>query len=224
MRILVVEDQQDLRDLLKSSLEAECYAVDTAEDGERGTYLAKTNDYDCIILDYILPKVNGVHACERLRKSNVCTPILMLSVLSEPLTKVEALNSGADDFLTKPFSFEELKARIRALLRRPRRLESEVIELGDLKLCVREHRVCRGGEDVYLTRKEFMLLEFLLRNKGAVVSRAQIMEHVWDMHLDPFSNTIESHILSIRKKIDREHEQKLIHTMPGFGYKADLRK
>jgi DNA-binding response OmpR family regulator len=224
MRILVVEDQPDLRDLLKSGLEAECFAVDTTEDGERGVYLARTNEYDMIIMDYIMPKLNGIHACEQLRRSNICTPVLMLSVRSEPLTKAEALNGGADDFLTKPFSFEELKARVRALMRRPRNIEEDTLRLGDLVMNIREHRVEREGKNIYLTRKEFMLLEYLLRNKGTVMSRAKIMEHVWDMNLDPFSNTIESHILSIRKKIDREYPQKYIHTMPGFGYKADVKK
>ena len=224
MRILVVEGQQDLRDLLRSSLEAECYAVDTAEDGERGTYLARTNAYDCIIFNDLMTKMDGIRACELLRAMRISTPILMLSVMSEPLTKVNVLNSGADDCLTKPFSFEELKARIRALMRRPRQIECEILELADLRVSIREHRVTRGTLDIHLTRKEFMLLEYLLRNRGAVVTRAQIMEHVWDAQLDPFSNTIESHILSIRKKIDRDHEPKLIHTISGFGYKADVRR
>ncbi len=224
MRILVVEDQKDIRELLKSNLEAECFAVDTAEDGEVGSYLARSNTYDCIIMDYVMPKLDGCAACKEMRSNNVSTPIIILSVKSEPLTKAEVLDSGADDYLTKPFSFEELKARIRALLRRPAQVVDNVLEIDDLTLDTRGHSVKRGDRDIYLTRKEFMLLEYLLRNKRIVLSRGNIMEHVWDMNMDTFSNTIESHILSLRKKVEFPNALKLIHTIPGMGYKIDLKK
>jgi DNA-binding response OmpR family regulator len=146
----------------------------------------------------------------------------MLSVLSETWRKVDLLNSGADDYLTKPYSFDELMARIRALMRRPRDMDGDTIAIDDLVIDVRRQIVKRGGKGIYLTRKEFMLLEYLMRNIGAVLSRAMIMEHVWDMTNDPFSNTIESHILSLRKKVDTIPERKLIHTVTGRGYKIDL--
>lgn len=224
MRILVVEDEKEIADFLGVSLEAEAFAVDIAEDGEKGSYLGRTNDYDLIILDNILPKKIGLQVCDEIRKSNKSVPILILSVKSEITTKVELLNAGADDYLIKPFSLEELLARVRALLRRPKQVESETFEIDDLTLDSKKHTVKRGKKDIYLTRKEFMLLEYLLKNEEVVVSRGMIMEHVWDMHVDPFSNTIESHILSLRKKIDMPSKTKLIHTVPGIGYRLSAKK
>lgn len=224
MRILVVDDQKDIRDILRSGLEEECYVVDTAEDGTTALSMAKTNTYDLIILDYVLPKMDGRQVCETLRSMERATPILMLSVKTEPLTKAEALDSGADDFLSKPFSFDELKARMRALLRRPAEVASDEMTLDDLRVDVRAHSVTRAGKNIYLTRKEFMLLVYLMRHKGQVVSRAMLLEHVWDTSVDPFSNTIESHILCLRKKIDKPFGRPLIHTIPGMGYKMDVQK
>lgn len=224
MRILIVEDEKDINNFIKVSLEAECFAVDSAEDGEAGSYLARTNDYDIIILDNMLPKKNGVEIIKEIRKEGKTVPVIMLSVRSETTTKVDLLNSGADDYLTKPFSFQELLARIRALLRRPKNIEKDIINIEDLTVDYVKHKVKRAKEEIYLTKKEFMLLEYLLRNKGTVLSRGMILEHVWDMNADPFSNTVESHILNLRKKIDLPDKNKLIHTIPGRGYKIEVQK
>jgi DNA-binding response OmpR family regulator len=221
MRILIIEDSKEITNFLKLSLEGEQFVVDVAEDGEKGSFWARTNDYDLIILDNILPKKTGLEVCEEIRKSGKTMPIIVLSVRSETLTKIQLLNAGADDYLIKPFSFEELLARIRALLRRPKVIESEILQIDDLTLDTKKCLVKRGKKEIYLTRKEFMLLEYLLKNSGSVLSRGMIMEHVWDMNVDPFSNTIESHILSLRRKIDLPGKKKLIHTVSGRGYKIN---
>lgn len=223
MRILVVEDEKEIRNYLKKSLEAECYAVDTADNGEKGLDLARNSKYDLLLLDNIMPKRTGKEMCEILRKEGRNVPILMLSVRSEATTKVDLLNAGADDYLTKPFSIDELSARIKALLRRPKIIEREIYKLNDLTLDVSRHAVKRGNKEIYLARKEFALLNYLMQNRGIVLSRSMIMEHVWDMSADPFSNTIESHIVSLRKKIDVSGKKKLIHTIQGRGYKIDTR-
>ncbi len=222
MRILIVEDEKDIRDFVAKSLRAESFAVDTAPDGEKGSFLARTNDYDLVILDNIMPKKSGLQVCQEIRADGKTVPILILSVKSETNTKVDLLNAGADDYLTKPFSLDELLARVRALLRRPKQIENEVLKIDDLVVDVNRQTVQRAGQDIYLTRKEFALLVYLLKNQGLVLSRGMIMEHVWDMTADPFSNTIESHILSLRRKIDSQGKKKLIHTVPGRGYKIDL--
>ena len=219
MRVLVVEDEEGIARFLKAGLESEYFAVDVAEDGERGSYLERTNDYDIIILDNMLPGKNGAEVCDDIRKSGRNTPIIMLSARAEMSIKVELLNKGADDYLTKPFSLEELLARIRALLRRPAHVAPDLLEIEDLVLDTKKHLVTRKGKEIYLTRKEFMLLEYLLRNKGTAVSRGMILEHVWDINVDPFSNTVESHILNIRKKVNDKGRKNLIHTLPGIGYK-----
>ncbi len=219
MHVLVVEDDKEINDFLRVSLEAECFAVDTAFDGETGSYLARSNEYDLIVLDNILPKKEGRIACREIRESGKTTPIIMLSVKSETVTKVDLLNAGADDYMTKPFSLEELLARMRALLRRPKHIESEVLSIEDLVIDIKRHTVKRANKELYLTRKEFVLLTYLLKNAGAAMSRGMIMEHVWNMDIDPFSNTIESHILSLRKKVDARSKKKLIRTVPGIGYK-----
>jgi DNA-binding response OmpR family regulator len=151
------------------------------------------------------------------------SPIILLSVTASTEEKINLLNCGADDYLTKPFSFKELLARIRALLRRPRSIESDILEIGDLRIDVARQKVTRGGKEIYLTRKEFSLMEYLMRHRSMVVSRGMIMEHVWNADSDPFSNTIEAHILNLRKKIDQGFGGKLIHTVPGRGYKIDVR-
>ncbi len=222
MKILIVEDEIRLSEVLKKNLETEYFIVDVANDGEMGAKMALEHDYDLIILDQMLPKKTGMEICKELRQAGKKTPIIILSVKSETTTKVELLNAGADDYLIKPFSFEELVARIRALMRRPQEIKEDVYKADDLVLDTKRQTVKRGDKDIYLTRKEFMLLEYLLRNKDVVLSRAMIMEHVWDMYADPFSNTIESHILSLRKKIDLPNRQKLIQTVPGRGYKLSF--
>jgi len=224
MRVLCIEDEKEISAFLKSSLEAECFSVDVAEDGERGLFLAHTTNYDLIVLDNILPKKSGFEVCQEVRKKGKKMPILMLSVKSDTPTKVQLLNAGADDYLSKPFSLEELLARINALLRRPLSLENETLQVDDLVLDTKSCTVRRGKKEIYLTRKEFMLLKYLLRNAGTVLSRGMILEHVWDMDTDPFSNTIESHIASLRRKLDTPGKKKLIHTVPARGYKIGARE
>jgi len=222
MRALVIDDEQGVRETLAANLRARSFAVDTAEDGTEGSYLARTNAYDIIILDNMLPEKNGFTVCEDIRRTGCTTPILVLSALSDAWRKVELLNAGADDYMIKPFSFEELMARVRALLRRPPTLKGDIITIDTLVLDTKQQTARRCDVNVYLTRKEYMLLEYLMRNRGSVLSRAMIMEHVWEMTSDPFSNTIESHVLSLRKKIEAPDRKKLIHTVPGRGYRLDL--
>lgn len=221
MRALIIDDERGVRETLADNLRAKSFAVDTAEDGTEGSYMARTNRYDIIILDNMLPEKNGLTVCEDIRRTGNTTPILILSVLADAWRKVDLLNAGADDYMIKPFSFEELLARIRALLRRPPALEGEIITIDTLSLDTKQQTAKRDGESIYLTRKEYMLLEYLMRNRGSVLSRAMIMEHVWEMTTDPFSNTIESHILSLRKKVEGPNRKKLIHTVPGRGYRID---
>lgn len=220
MRVLVIEDDKNIKDFLKTSLTAEAFAVDTAEDGEEGSRLARVNDYDLIVLDNMLPKKNGLEVCKEIRSEGKTVPILMLSVRSESETKVELLNAGADDYLIKPFKLEELIARIRALLRRPGQIENEILHVDGIVLDTKKQIVTREGKEVYLTRKEFALLHYLMKNKGTVLSRGMILEHVWDMNADPFSNTIESHIRSLRRKLSlgEESTKEFIQTVPGRGY------
>ncbi|HLD31580.1 MAG TPA: response regulator transcription factor [Patescibacteria group bacterium] len=220
MRILLVEDELALARNLKTNLESECFVVDLATDGDQGLRLALVNEYDLIILDNVLPKKDGQEVCRQVRLKKQSPPILMLSVIADPAKKVELLDAGADDYLTKPFSFGELMARIRALLRRPATIAEDVIRIKNISLDARRHLVKKDGEEIRLTKKEFMLLEYLMRHQGLVLSRGMILEHVWDMNADPFSNTIESHILSLRKKIEIKNRP-LIHTIPGRGYKLE---
>ncbi len=222
MRILIADDDKQLAKILKASLESECYVVDLVHDGADAIYNIKVNEYDVIILDNQMPEKTGIEVCREARQIECMVPILILSVLDESTTKADLLNAGADDYMTKPYSLAELLARIRALLRRPLQIEDEILEIDNLKVDTRRNHVERAGKKIYLTRKEFMLLEYLLKNQGLVMSRGMIMEHVWDMNADPFSNTIESHILNLRKKIDIEGENKLIHTVPNRGYKVDF--
>ena len=219
MRILIVEDRREISAFLLKALTQNSFSVDLAEDGERGSYLARTNEYDLVILDNILSKKTGLQVCQEIRASGKTVPILVMSVKPEPSTKVELLDAGADDYISKPFSLDELLAMIRALLRRPRQLSGEILFFNDLTLDTKAHIVRRANKEIHLTPKEFMLLEYLLRNKGAVLSRSMILEHVWNMDTDPFSNTIESHILSLRRKIDPDGKRKIIQTVPGVGYK-----
>jgi DNA-binding response OmpR family regulator len=218
MRILVIDDQKDLTESLKAGLESQCYAVDVEHDGDRGLYRARTNDYDLILLDNILPGKLGPDICRELREYKMTVPIMILSVQSEIEQKISLLNCGADDYLAKPFSFAELSARVRALLRRPRQMQSLKLTVEDLDLDQKTYAASRNGKVIYLTPKEFSLLEYLMKNQGIVVSRGMIMEHVWDDGADPFSNSIETHIMNLRRKIDHGAKHKLIHTVPGRGY------
>lgn len=222
MRILIVDDEGEIGLFLKKSLETECYIVDWADSGEKGLELAKKTAYDLAIFDFNLPGMNGQELCAQIRSAGLKLPVIMLSVNSETATKISSLNMGADDYLTKPFSFEELLARIRALLRRPNHLDNELLQVGDLTLDAKKHKVTRSDKEIYLTKKEFQLLQYLLRHKGTVLSRGMILDQVWDMNADPFSNTIESHIVSIRRKIkDNNSKKRIIKTVSGLGYKIE---
>lgn len=224
MRILLIEDNSDVANFLYTSLAEACYVVDVAGDGVRGAYLGVTNDYDLVILDYNLPKKKAPEVCREIREAGKTYPILILSVENSPLKKVELFNIGADDYMTKPFSFEELLARLRVLLRRPPAISAETLTIDDLTINLRSHIVERNKKEIYLTKKEFMLLEYMIKNKDAVLSRGKIMEHVWDINADIFSNTIETHILTLRKKIELPGKKKLVHTVPGRGYKLTIKK
>jgi two-component system, OmpR family, response regulator len=219
MRILIIEDEAILAKNLKSTFEAQYYAVDIEGDGEKGLYRARTNDYDLIVLDDILPSRSGSEICRMLREIGRMTPILCISVQLQPEKRIGFLNDGADDYLTKPFSYEEIGARVRALLRRPKILEKETITIDDLVLDYVTGSAFRGEKSIYLTAKEFALLFYLMRNQGRIVSRAMLFEHVWDSKGDFFSNTIEMHIRNLRRKIDTKGSKKTIHTVPGRGYK-----
>ena len=219
MKILLVEDDESIVRVLKNGLETELFAVDVATDGEEGSSMGRANDYDLVILDVSLPKKNGQEVLADIRAKGKTVPVLVLSIESETDLKVKMLDGGADDYLNKPFSFKELMARIRALLRRPNKIEAEVLAVGDLKLNTKTHAVTRGEKEIHLTRKEFMLLGLLMHNRGDVISRGMINEHVWDNEADPFSKTIESHILSLRRKINMNGKNKLIETVSGRGYK-----
>jgi len=219
MRVLVVDDDKDVCDLLQASLRTEGLAVDTTQDSTKGIYLARTNEYDLILLDNHMPGKNGRVVCEELRAAGKMMPIIVLSAISHTEAKIDLLNAGADDYLAKPFSLGELVARMRALLRRPAELLDEELVVDTLSLNTRTHVVRRGSTEIYLTRKEFTLLEYLMRHEDTVLSRSMLMEHVWEMNIDPFSNTVDAHIASLRKKIMLSNENKLIHTVPGRGYK-----
>ena len=214
MKILVVDDDKKFTNPMKSLLESECFVVDVAHDGEKGLFYARTNDYDIILLDNNMPKKNGLSVCSGIREDGISVPIIIISVLNETLTKIDLLNAGADDYIPKPFSHDELVARIKALLRRPKKIESEVITLGAIRINTANNRVFVNDKPKYLTNKEYMLLEYLAKNKDTIVSRGSIIEHVWDMNADPFSNTIEVHVRNIRKKLQKN----LIKTIPGRGY------
>jgi DNA-binding response OmpR family regulator len=218
MRILVVDDDPDIRGYLKSNLEAECFLVDTAKDGEEATFLGRNKNYDVIVLDNHMPLKSGISVCRELRQFGNTSPILMLSVEADSARKADLLDIGADDYLTKPFLYKELSSRIRALLRRPHKSIPAVLEFDDLTIDTFNQTARRGKRRIYLTRKEFSIMEYLLRNQGNIVSRTKLLEHVWNDEVDSFSNTLEAHILNIRKKIDRSPKRKLIHTFPGRGY------
>lgn len=221
MRILIIEDNEEIRAFMKSGLEAEMFSVDTAHDGQSGSYIARTNDYDLIVLDNMLPKKSGIEVCREIRKAGKHTPVLLVSAKGETEEKVRLLTAGADDYITKPFSFKEFLARVQAVLRRPQQTVPENLTVADLELNSRTHKVRRGRKDIYLTKKEFSLLELLARHSGEVVSRGHILEHVWDFDGNPFSNTIETHIFNLRRKIEHGRNR-LIWNIPGRGYKLGV--
>jgi heavy metal response regulator len=218
MRILIVEDEKKVAGFIKKGLEEETYAVDVAYDGEEGFHLAAMNDYDMIILDLMLPKMDGLEVLTRLRDKKVSTPILLLTAKDAVDDKVTGLNKGADDYLTKPFAFSELLARIRSLLRRGQVETQTELKVGDLCLDMVSHKVSRKGEEIELTGKEYSLLEYFMRNEGKVLTRTMIAEHVWDYNFDTFTNVIDVYVNHLRKKIDKKYPAKLLHTLRGVGY------
>ena len=222
MRILVVEDEPVAGEVLAKGLREHAYAVDVAGEGVTALEQAGTNDYDLIILDILLPGLNGLDVCRRLRAGGFSVPILMLTARGGPDQRVEGLDVGADDYLSKPYHFPELLARVRALLRRGPALTPSVLSFHDLTVDTRARRVERAGEVIPLTAKEYALLEYLLRRHGEVVGRAAIAEHVWDDSFDPMSNLIEVYIQRLRRKIDHGRSVKLIHTRRGAGYSLTI--
>ncbi|MFO0703614.1 MAG: response regulator transcription factor [Patescibacteria group bacterium] len=219
MRILLVEDDSRLSESIKNGLVEEGFAVDTAFDGNEGLYLTIQEQYDVIILDVMLPKRTGIEVCREIRDKNIKAAILMLTAKSKLDDKVEGLNAGADDYLTKPFDFPELLARIQALLRRTYKQPSSTIKVGDLEIDPQKHIAKRGGNKINLTPKEFAILDLLAKNKEQVVTRTQIIEHTWDYNFDSMSNVVDVFIASVRKKVDTGHKVKLIKTIHGVGYK-----
>jgi len=218
MRILVIEDERKIASFIQRGLKEEKYAVDVAYDGEKGLYLADINEYDLIVLDILLPGKDGIYICRELRNEGSNTPILMLTARDKIEDKVSGLNVGADDYLTKPFAFDEFLARVRALLRRRGPEKTTLLKLGDLELDQLGHKVKRAGKDITLTSKEYALLEYLMLHARQVVTRTMISEHVWNEDFDTFTNVIDVYVRYLRNKIDKNFNKPLLHTVRGTGY------
>lgn len=221
MRILVVEDEHKIANSIKQGFEQESFAVDVAYTGTDGYDLASTEEYDVMLLDLLLPGMDGVTICKKLRAANIHTPILMLTAKGQLNDKVEGLNSGADDYLTKPFAFEELLARVRALVRRPKQTVGNVLKVEDVTLDISSFELKRGETAIRLSSREFALLEYLMRHPNKTLTKDQIIGHVWNYDADILPNTVEVYIGYLRNKIDKPFPKKpaLIHTVRGFGYK-----
>jgi two-component system copper resistance phosphate regulon response regulator CusR len=218
MKILVVEDEPSLNKIIAKRLKIEKYAVDSAYDGQEALdYLAAT-EYDAAIVDIMMPKLDGLSLVKKLRANNNLVPVLFLTAKDTLEDKVAGLDNGGDDYLVKPFEFDELLARVRVLLRRKQEVGNNELHLADLSLDIKKHCAFRGDQDLKLTAKEFEILEYLLRNTGAVLSRQQIQDHVWDFSYEGASNMIDVYINSLRKKVDKDFPEKLIHTIRGVGY------
>ncbi len=224
MKILVIDDEQSVITLITKGLAAESLIVESATDGEQGLLMAKSGGYELIVLDCSLPKLSGPNLLKELRRSGLSVPVIMLTVRAEISDKEEAYSLGADDYLTKPFLLEELVLKIKALLRRPVELKFPAERLADLFFETDAGRFRRGRKELYFTKREYCLLQYLWRRQGEVVSRGEILEHVWHYNADPYSNSIETHIASLRKKINAKGRRNLIHTFPGRGYKLALKK
>lgn len=220
MRVLVIEDEHKIARALKKALEQENYAVDVAYDGDEGYAMATTEPYDAMIIDRMLPgEYDGVAIVTAMRAEKIHTPVLLLTAMGSVANRTEGLDSGADDYLVKPFALEELLARVRALMRRPAQQQATILSAGDLTLNTITFAVQRADTDIQLTSKEFALLEYLLRNQGRPLSKDLIISHVWDYDANILPNTVEVYIKYLRAKIDQPFEQPLIHTVRGFGYK-----
>lgn len=219
MRILVVEDSETIASAIKEGLEQEGYAVDVEHDGESGFRTALYEPYDVIVLDVMLPSKDGVTVCRELRENKVTTPVLMLTAKTQNGDVVTGLDAGADDYLGKPFSFDVLLARLRALLRRPKETLHDTLKVADIELDTASRTVARAGKTIDLSRKEYAILEYLMRNPGRACSKEEIMQHVWDFDADILPNTLEVFITYLRAKVDKPFDKPLIHTVRGFGYK-----
>ncbi len=224
MRVLVIEDEHRIAASIKKGLELETYAVDTAYDGVEGYDLAMSEEYDAIVLDLMIPGLDGISVCKQLRQNGNHVPIIMLTAKGQTQDKVLGLNSGADDYLTKPFAFEELIARIRALIRRPKQTATNILTIGTLSLNTTTFEVKRSGTTIQVSSKEFSLLEYLIRHANTVLTKTQIISHVWDYDADILPNTVEVYIKNLRSKIDAPFpkEKPLLQTVRGFGYKISL--
>lgn len=218
MRILVVEDEKKVASFIKRGLEEESFSVDMAYDGEEGLYMAESNPYDLILMDLMLPKMDGLSVIKELRNKGNKTPVLCLTAKDTVEDIVSGLDSGSDDYLTKPFAFAELVARVRALLRRGTQDRGAEIRFADLRLDPVAHKVWRSNKEIELTAKEYALLEYFMRNPNQILTRTMIAEHVWDYTFDSFTNIIDVYVNYLRKKVDRDYEKKLIHTVRGIGY------
>lgn len=219
MKILIVEDEHLIANALKKGLEQEHYIVDLAFDGLEGYDLASSGDYDIVLLDLMLPKMDGLEICRQLRWQQIHVPILMLTAKSQLEDKIKGLNCGADDYLTKPFAFEELLARIRALNRRPQNATTEILAAGDLSLNLSTYEIIRQNKPISLSSKEYSLLECLMRHANKILTKDQLIQHVWSYESDILPNTVEVYIRNLRQKIDKGFNKKLIKTVRGFGYK-----
>ena len=218
MRILVVEDEKKVASFIQRGLEGEGFTVDVANDGESGVELGTQNSYDLILMDIMLPKMDGLSAVKALREKDVSAPVLCLTAKDTVEDIVAGLNSGSDDYLTKPFAFAELLARVRALVRRGSHVRGAEITYADLRLDPVAHKIWRGDTEIDLTAKEYALLEFFMRNPETTLTRTMIAEHVWDYNFDSFTNIIDVYVNYLRKKVDRDFSKKLIHTVRGIGY------
>jgi heavy metal response regulator len=218
MRVLLIEDEKRMASFIARGLKEAHYAVDLAYDGEQGIYLAESNPYDLIILDVILPYESGIFVCENLRDKGIQTPILLLTAKNSIKDKVRGLDAGADDYLTKPFAFEELMARVRALTRKNSASKDNVLKVADLELDRVTHKVSRTGKEIVLANKEYALLEYLMLNAGHVMTRTMISEHVWDESFDTLTNVFDVYIHRLRGKIDKDFSKPLIHSVRGVGY------
>ncbi len=218
MKVLVVEDEKRLANLLKKGLEENAFVVDICYDGVEGLYLVETAPYDAVVLDVMMPKMDGFTMLRRMREQGIETPVIMLTARGEVENRIKGLNIGADDYLPKPFDFAELLARLTAVIRRNKGQPASQLCIADLHLDLNAKTAGRGGVDISLTSKEYAILEYLALNQGRVISRTEISEHVYDMNFDLDSNIIDVYINRLRKKIDRDHPSPLIHTKRGEGY------
>ena len=224
MKILIIDDEKDLVAFLEKGLKGKAYVIDSASDGERGAFLAKTGHYDLIVLDNNLPNRQGAEILKEIRDEGITAPVLALTVNVELEQKGEMFKNGADDYLTKPFLFEEFLWRAEALMRRPLNITSKTWKLGNLNLDTKSQLAIRNNRRIYLTSKEYTLLELFFRRQDEILSRSQIMDNAWENNADPISNTIEAHIMSLRKKLNQSGETNYIHTFAGRGYKFSLKR